>query len=251
MNATQKRDSMNSHTKRADNVLGAISMADTKAFLTHTANLPWALTYPHYRSDFEYWLKRWQKLFAYTKEVVPQYDGPSLEETLNGDVELYRESDSSENQTKWEMVQVPRKQLELFAAVVSTTLRRLWVEKDSRQRDWYCYRLRDVHRQMVRHLEGWEERPIWGGPDTPVRLTDYVLQEVPRVSPFEAAIYWLQLNYILMLHCANPLCDTPYFLRPAKSKRQDYCSPECADPARKAAKLKWWNENRKGQRKKT
>jgi hypothetical protein len=248
MNATQKRDSTNWHGKRADKVLGAMSIADIKAFLTHTANLPWALTYPDHRWGLEYWLKRWQKLFTYRKEVVPQYDGPSLDAVLNGDAEVIRESPPSRILVK-ATAQVPSEQLELFAELVRTTLRRLWVEKDNRQRDWYCYRLRDVHRQMVRHLEGWEERPIWGGSDTPVRLTDYALQEVPRVSPFEAAICWLQFNYRLMLHCANPLCDTPYFLRPEKSKRQDYCSPECADPARKAAKLKWWNEHRKNQRK--
>jgi hypothetical protein len=103
---------------------------------------------------------------------------------------------------------------------------------------------------MIRHLEGWTENALWGGSDTPKRLTDYALQEVPRISPFEAAIYWLQINHTLMLRCANPLCNTPYFFRPEKSKRQDYCSPECADPARKQAKLKWWNENRKNQGKK-
>jgi len=176
---------------------------------------------------------------------MPQYDGPTLEDVLDGDAEVDPESDSPAGDATWETVQVPSEQLELFAPVVRTTLCRLWVEKDARQRDWFCYRLRDAHRQMVRYLEGWEEDTLWGGADTPKRLTDYALQDVPRISPFEASIYWLQLNHTKMLRCANPLCEAPYFFRPEKSKRQTYCSPECADPARKGAKLKWWNENRK------
>jgi hypothetical protein len=98
---------------------------------------------------------------------------------------------------------------------------------------------------MIRHLEGWQENTEWGSTDTPQRQLDYVLQEVPEVSPFEAAIYWLQINHTSMLHCANPLCEAPYFFKADNAKRQTHCSPECADLARRAAKLKWWNENRK------
>jgi len=65
---------------------------------------------------------------------------------------------------------------------------------------------------------------------------------------FEAAIYRLQVNHKLMLHCANPLCEAPYFSKADNAKRQTHCSPECADLARRTAKLKWWNENRKKNR---
>ena len=60
------------------------------------------------------------------------------------------------------------------------------------------YRLRDAYRQMVRHLEGWQEEPMWGGTKTVQRVLDSALQEVPGVSPFEAAMYWLQVNPKLM-----------------------------------------------------
>lgn len=235
----------NSHRSERNNVLGVISVADIKTFLTDSANLPWSVTYPDYRPHFDRWVRRWERLFTYRAEVESQYDGPSLEETLNGNAEF---SDSPGTHAKWERQQVPKEHLELFSAIVRTTLRRLWTEQDARQRDWYCYRLRDVHRQMVRHLEGWQENTEWGGADTPKRQLDYVLQDVPEVSPFEAAICWLQINHSLMLHCANPLCEAPYFFKADNAKRQTHCSPECADLARRAAKLKWWNENRKKSR---
>jgi hypothetical protein len=95
---------------------------------------------------------------------------------------------------------------------------------------------------MVRHLEGWRENSVWGGKDTTQRLLDYALQDAPTIGPFEAAIYWAQSNQKLMLYCANPACAAPYFFRTEKGQR--YCSPDCANPARKEAKLKWWNENR-------
>jgi hypothetical protein len=42
--------------------------------------------------------------------------------------------------------------------------------------------------------------------------------------------------------CANTDCATPYFI--SKRKDQKYCSPECAAPAKREAKRKWWKENR-------
>jgi hypothetical protein len=38
--------------------------------------------------------------------------------------------------------------------------------------------------------------------------------------------------------CGNPKCGAPYFI--AVRRGQQYCSNECAWPAKKAAKLKWW-----------
>jgi len=34
---------------------------------------------------------------------------------------------------------------------------------------------------------------------------------VPRVCPFEAAVYWLQENQRLMVYCEGPDCAAPYF----------------------------------------
>jgi hypothetical protein len=43
--------------------------------------------------------------------------------------------------------------------------------------------------------------------------------------------------------CSNKDCRARYFV--AARKDQKFCSPECAEPARLAAKRKWWNANRK------
>jgi hypothetical protein len=42
---------------------------------------------------------------------------------------------------------------------------------------------------------------------------DYALQEVPRISPFEAAVYWLQINQKLMAYCEGPVCPASYFFQ--------------------------------------
>ena len=43
-------------------------------------------------------------------------------------------------------------------------------------------------------------------------------------------------------YCRNLQCAAPYFL--ASRRDQLYCSSDCAWPAKKAAKLKWWHAHR-------
>src|SRR5215472_4025296 len=45
-----------------------------------------------------------------------------------------------------------------------------------------------------------------------------------------------------MRYCRNPMCATRYFVRSRRG--QKYCSSDCAWPAKRAAKRKWWRENR-------
>jgi hypothetical protein len=45
--------------------------------------------------------------------------------------------------------------------------------------------------------------------------------------------------------CWNPDCPKPYFI--GDRKKRKYCSPKCAKPAQRAAKRKWWHENRGGK----
>jgi hypothetical protein len=239
-------------------VLGVMSVEDIKNFLADCANLAEPVVYPEHRPHFERWLRRWRGLFSFRREQEIDVSTASLEDVLNGKAEVeeqveLEQFEGAPEQSEPEQfaepkvltIPVPRDQLEIFAPIARTTLRRLWTEQDSRQRDWYFYRLRDAHRQMIRHLEGGYENADWGGEKTVQNLMSYALQEVPIISPFEAAMYWLQLNHTLMLYCGNPLCPAPYFLREEKAKKQKYCSPECANPARRAAKLRWWNKARK------
>ena len=48
--------------------------------------------------------------------------------------------------------------------------------------------------------------------------------------------------------CRNPQCGAPYFIR--LKRGQKYCSNECAWPAKKESKRKWWHDNRGGESKK-
>lgn len=45
-----------------------------------------------------------------------------------------------------------------------------------------------------------------------------------------------------LCYCRNPRCPAPWFI--GTREDQQYCSTDCAWPAKKAAKLKWWRENR-------
>ena len=138
---------------------------------------------------------------------------------------------------------MPRDHLEVLAPAIRTTLRRLWQEQDLRQRDWYLFRLRDIYQRVVLTLENPGEFE-YGSQEANLirRLTGSLLQDLPRVSPFEAAIFWLQANQSRMLYCQNPMCEKPYFFRTKRG--QKFCSPACADPARKESKRRWWAENR-------
>jgi hypothetical protein len=236
----------NSPKKSAGQVLGMLSVEEIKTFLMECLNLPNPIDYPEHRPQFERWLSRWQRLFTFRTE-----------------------DERGSGQTK----QVPREQLERFAPKARTALRRIWYERDPRQRDWYFYRLRDEYHRMIVRVENpylidlaeanaldrllqLEHTSQARGDDPSQRArfletwaagTD-LLEDVPRLCPFEAAAYWLQVNQKLMVYCGGPVCPAPYFFRTEKG--QKYCSPECADPARREAKLKWWNDNRKNQRKK-
>ena len=195
--------------------------------------------YARYTDDsphFDRWLRKWQRLFTFQTEDI---DG------------------------KWQAMEIPREALEPFVPKLRIALCRVWKEPDTRQRDWYFYRLRDTyHRMIVRaenpnlldfseeSLKQFEKlsRDRGDSPRQKARLLERMLGEdlleyAPRICPFESAVYWLQVNQNLMVYCEGPTCAAPYFFR--EGKGQKYCSPECADPARREAKLKWWNENRR------
>jgi hypothetical protein len=227
------RMAKNSPAKRGHQVLGVMAEKDIKAFLLDCVNLPNPIDYRENRPHFDRWLRRWRKVLAFKS------DGESARLTAE--------------------------QLSRFAPEVRSALCRIWVEPDARARDWYFYRLRRAYHSLIVRAENPDivdaldrdamerlhrtAREIGGDPLQKVRFVrdrtgEDLLEDVPRISPIEAAVYWLQLNQKLMVHCGGPVCSAPYFLRTAKAKGQAYCSPECADPARKDSKLRWWNKNR-------
>jgi hypothetical protein len=221
---------MNSPKKTEHQILGILPVNEAKDFLLECVNLPNPIDYPDHRPHFDRWLRRWQRVFTFESEGKP--------------------------------AQISRERLEQFAPSVRTTLRRIWAEPDTRQRDWYFYRLRDAYHGMIvraenpdildvtdgRAMKQFERISRARGDDAQQKsrfLQEWtgadLLEDVPKVCPFEAALYWLQNNQRLMLHCGGPICAAPYFFRTEKG--QKFCSPECADPARREAKLRWWNES--------
>lgn len=63
----------------------------------------------------------------------------------------------------------------------------------------------------------------------------------PRSLPTGLALGVLKYSRRLAI-CRNPKCLNKYFI--AAKRDQRYCSNECAWPAKKAAKRKWWKDNR-------
>jgi len=229
----------NSPERHENQVLGILPVAQVQNFVLDSVNLPWAIDYPGYRPHFERWLRRWSSLFSFKTE---------------------------DDQGKLRINEIPKDRLAGFALHLGVILRRIWSERDGRQRDWYFYRLRDSFHQMIVRLENPHlieigDRDIVANLIQLERLSHergdnssqrarvfqnatgaHLLEDVPKLCPFEASIYWLQLNQRLMLYCEGPTCPAPYFLRTEKG--QKFCKPECANPARREAKRRWWHENR-------
>jgi hypothetical protein len=65
-------------------------------------------------------------------------------------------------------------------------------------------------------------------------------------TQLQKAAYLLLRNSALVKFCANPDCQTPYFV--ARKTIQRYCSLDCLRPFQKAWKRSWWEREGKGRR---
>jgi hypothetical protein len=61
--------------------------------------------------------------------------------------------------------------------------------------------------------------------------------DLPAILVYGCLLFGDRLSY-----CQNPECSNPWFI--SARRDQQYCSNVCAWPAKKAAKRKWWAENR-------
>ena len=61
--------------------------------------------------------------------------------------------------------------------------------------------------------------------------------DLPAILVYGCLLFGDHLRY-----CLNSKCGAPWFI--GTRRGQKYCSNDCAWPAKKAAKLKWWKENR-------
>jgi hypothetical protein len=67
--------------------------------------------------------------------------------------------------------------------------------------------------------------------------------EPPEITHFEAAVFYLQTSVAERAkYCGGPHCPAPYFV--ATKRWQKYCTEECAGPALRESKRRWWTENR-------
>jgi hypothetical protein len=136
-------------------------------------------------------------------------------------------------------------------------LRLLW-EYDSRRKI-------EVGRLLVGPVVGWHARRLSrlvyeAAPQPPQKvICDYWLRKErqpievewtkeakkikPRPQCLPAVLSWGCVHYAGHLKfCANPECLNPYFI--SKRTDQKYCSDECAAPAKREAKRRWWSTNR-------
>lgn len=115
------------------------------------------------------------------------------------------------------------------------------------------------HTESTERLE--EDYDRSGAPDRGIRLPQFVceywlrkerdglyvdwrarqIRARPTSLPTVLAIGCLYHAHYLRI-CPNSDCRARYFI--AGRKDQKYCSPVCAEPAKLAAKRKWWNTNR-------
>jgi hypothetical protein len=142
---------------------------------------------------------------------------------------------------------------------IANELRLLWVHvAPSRPR---FSRIESLFRHTT-NTEQLEKDYDWSAaPDRSVGLPQFICERWLRTDKNGIVIHWrsrqikaspTSLTTVLAascLHhwpyfriCMNSDCKNRYFI--AARKDQKYCSPECAEPAKLAAKLKWWHENR-------
>ena len=131
---------------------------------------------------------------------------------------------------------------------LSCLLQSGWDAPTLRERAWFFQDAESFSRFLGAKDE---ERGLWGtsylpdgSPDSCYSITYQYVKPPAQPTRLEAAFHYLGQHMEQALHCANPECPAPYFF--ATKKSQKYCSPECAQPAQRASKLRWWNDNRAG-----
>jgi hypothetical protein len=139
-------------------------------------------------------------------------------------------------------------------------LRKAWDATSARQRDWYVFKFRDYSQKMTDRIRANAAAlPYQKLPPVPLILATTFPEAALLTSQSEpselSALEVIGFDFLAKLlarakRCDNPGCRVePYFF--LKKKGQKYCSETCSIPAQRAAKLRWWNENRKSKRKRT
>jgi hypothetical protein len=107
-------------------------------------------------------------------------------------------------------------------------LRTAWGNTDQRVREWKIFQLR---------------QHFWMDTTRDASLHYDRDDEVPPPFAFEQAMVYFLRKAELTKVCENDACPARYYF--ASRRSQKYCTDHCAAPAKRAAKLRWWNENRR------
>jgi hypothetical protein len=119
--------------------------------------------------------------------------------------------------------------------VVQPRLRDAWKEPDSLLKRSELIRVYAAYMKACDPSEG------------PARLAVYGTGEAG--DKFLRVLAYALDHLHLLRYCANPDCKEPYFV--ASRASQTFCGSQCARPAQKAAKLRWWREHGAARRKKS
>ena len=114
----------------------------------------------------------------------------------------------------------------IFIHTLKARLRATWRAPDQRSKLYGVYWIMRMFVPIPKN--SWE---------TLLQNNDYF---TPEPSPFEEALLNLINDSDLAKVCGNPDCPAPYFF--ATRPNQKYCTLECAKPAMRRAKLRYWNK---------
>lgn len=125
---------------------------------------------------------------------------------------------------------------ELTLKLYSIRLRRIWIEQAFRERQWRMLALRyQFHSDLTDQTP--LERQWWG------------LDTIPPNDPLEQAMVYMDRHFERFRYCKNPECPAPFYISSTK-KPTKFCSPVCASPAKREARLRWYHANQAAKGKK-
>lgn len=118
----------------------------------------------------------------------------------------------------------------LYVNYLAGALKTIWKEPDQRRRQWQIFMLRlDARRAEA--------------PDADLST------EVPNFDSFEQAMVYVDRNFERFRYCKNPECPAPFYIS-STNKPTKFCSPICASPAKREARLRWYHAHPEAKGKK-
>jgi hypothetical protein len=122
----------------------------------------------------------------------------------------------------------------IYTDALRDAVRAVWVAPDNRTKEWGVFRLIDAA-QIT------ETNPPPDADPATFNIKLGRVAPIPPPTPFEHCMRYLVGRGSKAAVCQHAECPGHYFF--ASRKNQKFCSPECALPAQRAFKRKWWAKN--------